>query len=87
MDKKQKQLEKICSFEQLKSLVNEHKAVIVPKSTCWNKPISASFVLHQQGKIILDLFNIGMYVYEKPKNVRKTIWQNGCKRQAQSYKG
>lgn len=50
----------------LQAVVNNNKSVVVPKAPCWSKPISAAFMIHQQGTTLLRLFNLGMYIYKKP---------------------
>ena len=56
---------KVKTLAKLKRLADRHKAVICPDSMCWNRPRPASFMLHLQGAGLLNLFRLGMYVYEK----------------------
>lgn len=69
---------KISNLEQLELTANKKKAVVVPNSSCWNRPLPAAFLLMQQGGILLKLFRSGMYIYEKPKKTKKPkpmTWQ------------
>lgn len=57
---------KIETLHQLRFVRDEKKAVICPKTICFNKPIPAAFVINMSGTILLSLFKSGMYVYQKP---------------------
>ena len=46
-------------------LAQEHRSVYCPTLHCWKKPRPAAFVINLQGKVLLQLFQAGMYVYEK----------------------
>ena len=77
---------KISTLWQLQMAVKSKKAVIVPKSHCWARPIPAAFVIHQQGATLIQLFDLGMYIYKKPiKGEMK--WQKKWqyRRQKQGY--
>lgn len=54
----------ILTLQGLAYFAKHRKAVVVP-GTVWEKPRPAVVLLHQQGASLLELFNIGMYVYKK----------------------
>ena len=59
-------MKQVKTLEDLYELVKAKRAVIVPKSSAWSKrPHPAAFLLHQPGAVILTLFRMGMFVYEK----------------------
>jgi len=50
----------------LKELALQKRCVIVPKSRgAWNHHHPAAFVINLQGNILVRLFSLGMYVYER----------------------
>ncbi len=57
--------QKIMSLDHLQDLVYKKRAVIIPKSWSWNRPRPAAFMIHLPGTVLLGLFEIGMYLYEK----------------------
>lgn len=57
---------KVTSLEQLSKLCQERKAVYCPESFVWQKPRPAGFMINLQGRELLRLFQLGMYVYDKP---------------------
>jgi hypothetical protein len=72
---KGKQIE---SLEELNIAADRHKSVIVPKYHSWEKPKPAVFMLMQQGIVLLKLFRVGMFIYEKEPKTKKTkpmTWQ------------
>lgn len=54
---------KIKTLEELKIAMFSKRSVIVPSSPCWCKPCPAAFVLNLQGRVLLQLFHEGMYIY------------------------
>lgn len=59
---------KITNLRQLKKLVVEKKAVVCPKVQAWRNRIPAAFMIQQQGAILVQLFDTGMFVYEANNN-------------------
>lgn len=55
----------ITTLEGLEWARKNRKAVIVPDSWAWRKPLPAAALINQQGHILLDLFNLGMFIYKK----------------------
>ena len=52
--------------------VKSKKAVVVPKGSNWSKPRPAAFMINLPGVVLLRLFDLGMYIYNKPnKGERK----------------
>lgn len=58
---------KVSTLEDLWKAVEYHKAVVCPDSPCFNKPRPAAVIINLQGTLILRLFQLGMYIYEKKK--------------------
>lgn len=56
---------RITKLKTLEALVTLRKAVHVPKSRAWCKPKPAAFMIQLSGSILLRLFDMGMFVYEK----------------------
>ena len=53
----------ILSLKDLKKAVDEKRAVTVPGSPCFKGPIPAAFMINLQGTTLLNLFNMGMYIF------------------------
>jgi hypothetical protein len=64
--------EKVTTLERLAELANEKRSVSVnpemKRPAPYFKHQPASFVMSMQGRTILRLFEVGMYVYEKEEN-------------------
>lgn len=58
-------MERISELKELHAAAILRKAVVVPDSRCWRKPLPAMVLLHQQGMVLMRLFDMGMYIYEK----------------------
>ena len=58
---------RILTLYQLNRAIKYKESVIVPKSPIWSKPKPASFMIHLQGQTLVELFDLGMYIYEKGK--------------------
>jgi len=56
---------KIPNLTALKVASLNRKSVIVPNHSSFNKPKPASFMIGLPGIMLLDLFKLGMYEYEK----------------------
>jgi len=54
----------IHNLRELKQAANERRSVVVPKVKVW-KPWPAAVMINQQGWVLLDMFNKGMFIYEK----------------------
>jgi hypothetical protein len=54
----------ITSLQQLYNAAIDRRAVVCPDLLPWSKPISAAFVMNQQGHVLLRLMKRGMYLYE-----------------------
>jgi len=54
-------------LEHLRDLALWRKAVVVPKSPAFCKCKPAAFLIGLPGRVLQRLFDIGMFVYEKPK--------------------
>jgi len=60
----------IKSLNDLKVAAQSKRSVIVPN--WWGKPRPAAFILCFQGGVLCNLFNEGMFLYEKEsKNVER----------------
>jgi len=55
----------INTLQGLEWAVKRKKAVVVPESMAWRKPMPAAVLINLQGAQLLKLFDIGMYVYKK----------------------
>lgn len=55
----------IKTLNELMEAVSNKKAVIVPNSRPWDKPKPASFMINLAGIVLLRLFGIGMFIYNK----------------------
>ena len=55
----------ILTLQGLAWAVKNRKAVVVPKSWVFGKPRPAAVIINLQGKLLLDLFEKGMYIYKK----------------------
>lgn len=60
---------KIPGLVSLSIAVKQKRAVVVPKSHSWRKPRPAAVMIHQPGAVLLKLFGVGMFVYEKDGDV------------------
>ena len=60
---------RIWDLDGLKEAAIWRRAVVVPRAgwTPWQKPKPATFMLNLTGSVLLRLFNVGMYIYEKEK--------------------
>jgi len=56
---------KILNLTSLRITYLNKKAVVVPDHPSWTRPKPASVVIGLPGIMLLDLFNKGMYEYEK----------------------
>ena len=53
----------------LQIAVEDKRAVVVPRSLCWRKPRPAAVLIHQPGAVLIKLFGLGMFIYEKEGKV------------------
>ena len=60
----------VVNLKQLRALVGLKKSVICPFSRFFKKPIPAAWIYQMTGKCILDLFEVGMYIYAPIKKKR-----------------
>lgn len=58
-------LRRVYALWELKQWVRCRRSVFVPTSFAWRKPRPAAFMINLPGTVLLDLFHMGMYVYEK----------------------
>jgi hypothetical protein len=58
---------RVSSLQALKNATDRRQSVGCPSSRCFRGPIPASFILHQQGAMILQLLDAGLYLYHPPK--------------------
>ena len=56
------QINTLCELE---IAADNHYSVVVPRSTTWNKPKPAAFMIHLSGVILLRCFKSGMYCCKK----------------------
>lgn len=64
-------MKQVCTLEQL-DIVREFRcSVWVPRSSGFTKPRPAAFVIQLPGTVLLNLFKMGMYVYEPKKRGKK----------------
>lgn len=64
---------RIENLEQLDTAAKLKVSVIVPKSSAWNIPRPAIFILNQIGYSLLHMFRSGMFIYvKKPKTKKST---------------
>lgn len=68
---------KITTLEELRAAANLKIAVICPNSDAWKRPNPAAFVLRLQGSVIVDLFERGLYVFEKPTPPPLRVFREG----------
>ena len=57
----------IKTLKALYNVASNKKAVVVPKDDRFKKPIAAAFLIGMPGRVILNLFNKGMFIYKKKK--------------------
>lgn len=60
-------MKRITTLEALSKAIFQRKAVVVPKSYSFCTPTSACFVMNMQGREILKLITIGMFIYKPIK--------------------
>lgn len=58
-------MEKIKSLNELYSLSLKRKAVVVPNSGPWRKPMPAAWMINLPGVVLWRLFATGMFIYIK----------------------
>jgi hypothetical protein len=64
-------MKQVKTLQELCKLALKKKSVICNKSWCFKKPIPAAFMQNLQGRIINDLLQRWMYIYEPKKKVKK----------------
>lgn len=57
--------QRVFNLRQLRQAVQEKRGVIVPTSHAWRKPKPAAVLINQSGTVLLQLFYLGMFIYEK----------------------
>lgn len=66
-------MKRITTLKQLLDAALDRRSIVCPKTTCWRGPIPAAFVINQQGRVLFNLMQSGMYLYEKPKRNKKPL--------------
>jgi len=61
----------IYSLHELDRAIKKKKAVFCPNSHTFKKSVPAAFIINMPGTIILRLFNMGLFIYEKNKKEKK----------------
>jgi hypothetical protein len=61
----------IRSLAELNGVVMKKRSVYCPKTHVWQKPRAAAFIINLPGRVLLDLFEYGMFVYEPQRNKGK----------------
>ena len=57
--------ERISDLVSLHAASSNKRSVVVPKSWFWEKPKPAAVLIHESGAVLLLLFDLGMFIYEK----------------------
>jgi hypothetical protein len=55
----------------LASCAKDKKSIIVPGTRPWEKPRPAAWMINLPGITLNRLFEIGMYIYDKPRTEDK----------------
>jgi hypothetical protein len=64
----------IKTLKGLRKAKEDKRAVFVPKSMCFKKPMPAAFAINLTGEVLYQLFSRGMFIYKKPKR-RSFQWK------------
>ncbi len=62
---------RIKTLKELRQAALDHRAVACPASRAFRGPVPAAWMLHQQGAILCSLLDSGMYLYPKPRRLKK----------------
>jgi len=73
MAKKKNITQRIATLEDLAKAVENKRSVVVPMSRSWSKPRPAAVLIQQQGSSLLQLFEMGMFLYSPIKTKKGDI--------------
>jgi len=59
---------RINGLEELQQAALNRRAVVIPHSWVWRKPKPAAVIINLPGSVLIRLFNMGIYLYEKQIN-------------------
>lgn len=56
-------MKRLTRIEQIQTAALNRRAVIVPASRCFCKPIAAAWIINLQGNMLCRLLSLGVFLY------------------------